>query len=197
MTEGNGFIFKTSGNATYEITFEWGSKKTFADKTSWSDPKRRKIKLRFINGNTVNACTVGDNNVENANTKVSQKIDYSDYCHVYFKDNFLYVNGKNVCSDSVGETQKENAYVSIKTWANVSMIDFKEYGGDPAVKTGYTVEELAERTDPKVKNFLNGKVADVIVDGPFKQELRDVTLKMRGSSNQCIITLPVDFTEKI
>ena len=63
--------------------------------------------------------------------------------------------------------------------------------------TGYTIEELAARTDPKIKNFLNGKVADVIVDGPFKQELRDVTLKMRGSSNQRIITLPVDFTEKI
>lgn len=59
--------------------------------------------------------------------------------------------------------------------------------------TGYTVEELMGRSDPKIKNILNGKVADILIDGQFKQELRDVTLKMRGSSNQRIIELPVDF----
>ena len=30
---------------------------------------------------------------------------------------------------------------------------------------------------------------DVLIDGPYDQKLRDITLKMRGSSNQSIINL--------
>jgi len=31
------------------------------------------------------------------------------------------------------------------------------------------------------------KYTDVVIDGQFKQELRDITLKFRGSSNQRVI----------
>jgi anaerobic ribonucleoside-triphosphate reductase activating protein len=30
---------------------------------------------------------------------------------------------------------------------------------------------------------------DILIDGPYIKELRDITLKMRGSSNQRIIDL--------
>ena len=33
------------------------------------------------------------------------------------------------------------------------------------------------------------KEVDVLIDGPFVNSLRDITLKMRGSSNQNIINL--------
>ena len=50
--------------------------------------------------------------------------------------------------------------------------------------TGYTFEELLEETDDKLE-LLN--YVDVLVDGRFELEKRDLTLQFRGSSNQRII----------
>ena len=55
--------------------------------------------------------------------------------------------------------------------------------------TGYTYEELIEvsRISQVLRCIL--KKADFLIDGPYIEELRDVTLKMRGSMNQRIINL--------
>lgn len=53
--------------------------------------------------------------------------------------------------------------------------------------TGYYYKELLKSPDPKIPLIL--KEVDVLVDGPFVKPLRDITLKMRGSSNQNIINL--------
>ena len=53
--------------------------------------------------------------------------------------------------------------------------------------TGYTLEKLLEMGNDKVMGCLHE--ADVLIDGPYKDELRDITLKMRGSSNQRILDL--------
>ena len=37
------------------------------------------------------------------------------------------------------------------------------------------------------------KYIDVLIDGPFIQDLRDITLKLRGSSNQRILEKGIDF----
>lgn len=55
------------------------------------------------------------------------------------------------------------------------------------VWTGYTYEELLDRKEKILQNIL--EKIDVLIDGPFIQELRDITLPMRGSSNQRIIEL--------
>ena len=47
--------------------------------------------------------------------------------------------------------------------------------------TGYVYETLADDKKELCK------MCNVIVDGPFIQELRDVTIPFRGSSNQRII----------
>lgn len=47
--------------------------------------------------------------------------------------------------------------------------------------TGYKLEDLTEEMLNFVKQF------DVVVDGPFVEELRNITLPFRGSSNQRII----------
>lgn len=53
--------------------------------------------------------------------------------------------------------------------------------------TGYTYEQLMQRPHPHVQNIL--ELADILVDGPYIEEERDVTLQMRGSRNQRIIDL--------
>ena len=55
------------------------------------------------------------------------------------------------------------------------------------VWTGYKYEELQETTNPQIKYILEN--IDCLIDGPYIQELRDITLPMRGSSNQRIIYL--------
>jgi anaerobic ribonucleoside-triphosphate reductase activating protein len=53
--------------------------------------------------------------------------------------------------------------------------------------SGYTLEELINRNDDTTNNCL--KEIDVLVDGEFKQDLKDPNLKFKGSSNQRIIDL--------
>lgn len=55
------------------------------------------------------------------------------------------------------------------------------------VYTGYTWEELQEmaREQEGVKKLL--ELADYVVDGPYVEELRDLNLPFRGSSNQRFI----------
>lgn len=53
--------------------------------------------------------------------------------------------------------------------------------------TGYYYEELLKLHDPRVKQIL--ELTDVLIDGPYIESLRDITLPMRGSSNQSIIDL--------
>ena len=50
--------------------------------------------------------------------------------------------------------------------------------------TGYLYETLIINKHPLLKYI------DVLVDGPFKVEERDITLAFRGSSNQRIIDVP-------
>ena len=53
--------------------------------------------------------------------------------------------------------------------------------------TGYTYDELRERRSTALQSILEN--TDVLVDGPFIQAERDITLPMRGSRNQRIINL--------
>jgi len=51
--------------------------------------------------------------------------------------------------------------------------------------SGYTFEQLLERNDEYTNECLNE--IDVLVDGEFKLDKKDPTLKFRGSSNQRIL----------
>ena len=53
--------------------------------------------------------------------------------------------------------------------------------------TGYHYEELVDKNEKILQNILSN--INVLVDGPFIQEQRDITLAMRGSRNQRIIEL--------
>lgn len=53
--------------------------------------------------------------------------------------------------------------------------------------SGYTYEQLSQCNNPHVRDAL--ALADVLIDGPYVEEERDLTLPMRGSRNQRIIDL--------
>ena len=60
----------------------------------------------------------------------------------------------------------------------------------PEVKTyiwsGYTYEQLIKRAAANVSLQRILELADILIDGPFIQEQRNITLHMRGSRNQRI-----------
>ena len=60
-------------------------------------------------------------------------------------------------------------------------------GLDVVTYTGYTLERLKALNDNGVKALL--QETDLLMDGPFQFEKRDLTLPFRGSSNQRVIEL--------
>ena len=66
----------------------------------------------------------------------------------------------------------------------------KDKGYDIWVYTGYTYEELLKlnEKDPIYKKFLS--VIDVLVDGRFINEEKNLNLLFRGSNNQRLIDMP-------
>lgn len=62
--------------------------------------------------------------------------------------------------------------------------EFRKHFGDTKdiwLYSGYTLEEIANGDKKEILDY-----ADVLVDGPFMIELKDLSLAFRGSSNQTI-----------
>lgn len=79
----------------------------------------------------------------------------------------------------------ENAFLTLLVIRHV-----KEYLPDTKIYlwTGYTYETLIHHPPhPKASDILDN--IDILIDGPYIEALRDITLDMRGSSNQRIIDL--------
>ena len=55
------------------------------------------------------------------------------------------------------------------------------------VWTGYLYEDLVAKHEKLLQNIFSN--IDFVIDGPFIKEQRDITLPMRGSKNQRIISL--------
>ena len=53
--------------------------------------------------------------------------------------------------------------------------------------TGYYYRDLLISSDKRVKQIL--ELVDVLIDGPYIESQRDITLPLRGSTNQSIINL--------
>ena len=66
-------------------------------------------------------------------------------------------------------------------------IKIHERGLNITTFTGYTLEQLVQMHDADVDALL--AQTDVLIDGRFVQELRDISLVFRGSSNQRIIDM--------
>lgn len=65
----------------------------------------------------------------------------------------------------------------------------RQKGFDVITYTGFTFEELLEqvKTDPAVLELLC--YTDILIDGPFIQDLKSYDLRFKGSSNQRMIAV--------
>ena len=89
------------------------------------------------------------------------------------KRNFCIMGGEPLCPENTELTLKLIQEVKQKyNWCKIY------------VWTGYIYEELTLPTQKEILNLI-----DVLIDGPFIEELKDLTLPMRGSYNQRIINL--------
>ena len=57
--------------------------------------------------------------------------------------------------------------------------------------TGYTLENLKSQNSILVNSILD-KI-DILIDGPFIEKEKDLTLELRGSRNQRILYKNIDF----
>ena len=62
-----------------------------------------------------------------------------------------------------------------------------DYAPKIYIWTGYTLEELSERADENINLDYILTHTDALIDGPYVDELKDLTLHLRGSSNQRIL----------
>jgi len=63
----------------------------------------------------------------------------------------------------------------------------RQMGWDVVTYTGFTYEELITDNNDDIKALL--AVTDILIDGKYVHEFRDIGLKFRGSSNQRIIDI--------
>ena len=94
--------------------------------------------------------------------------------------NFSVLGGEPLCDENLDKVDKiitsvRAAYPQIKIF----------------VWTGYVLEQLKEKKNDKINHILSQ--IDVLIDGPFIQAERDITLELRGSRNQRILYRGVDF----
>lgn len=91
---------------------------------------------------------------------------------------------RNLCVMGGEPLCDENAFL---TYLVVKEVKEKVPEAKIYLWSGYVYEELQERTHPKVKEIL--EMIDYLIDGPYKDDERDISLEMRGSRNQRIIDL--------
>ena len=95
---------------------------------------------------------------------------------------------RNLCIMGGEPLCDENAFL---TYLVVKEVKEKVPEAKIYIWSGYTYEELKSKHHPKIREIL--ETIDFLIDGPYIEEERDVTLEMRGSRNQRII----DLSEKI
>ena len=99
---------------------------------------------------------------------------YKALCANGIERNFCIMGGEPLC--------EENLFLTLLVLTEVR----KRF---PKIKiylwTGYYYDDLKKSTDSHMNQILT--LIDVLIDGPYIEEQRDITLKMRGSSNQHII----------
>ena len=94
--------------------------------------------------------------------------------------NFSVLGGEPLCEENLDEVDK------IITGVRVAFPHIKIF-----VWTGYVLKDLIQKHDERINHILSQ--IDVLIDGPFIEAEKDITLELRGSKNQRILYHGVDF----
>lgn len=94
--------------------------------------------------------------------------------------NFSVLGGEPLCEENLDEVDK------IITGVRMAFPQIKIF-----VWTGYVLDELVKKNDERINHILSQ--IDVLIDGPYIEAERDITLELRGSKNQRILYHGVDF----
>ncbi len=99
-----------------------------------------------------------------------------------------YVAGLSLLGGEPMEPENRGALLALLTRVREELPD-----KDVWVFSGFTWEELlaGDGCDPSPRELL--ELIDVLVDGPYVDELHDITLRFHGSSNQRVIDVPASF----
>lgn len=94
--------------------------------------------------------------------------------------NFSILGGEPLCSQNLEEV--DNIVTSVRTaYPHIKIF----------IWTGYTLEELQKMENFHIINILSQ--IDVLIDGLYKEDEKDITLELRGSKNQRILYHGIDF----
>jgi anaerobic ribonucleoside-triphosphate reductase activating protein len=102
-------------------------------------------------------------------------------------DKILKAMDENPLLDGITMSGGDPLYQAEASYSLCSKV--KEKGLNVVVFTGYTYEELMEleKKDPWIEKLLG--VTDILIDGRYEKDKRDLTLIFRGSSNQRVIDM--------
>jgi len=95
--------------------------------------------------------------------------------------NFSILGGEPLCPENIYQTEVIVCYI------RDMFPDIKIF-----LWTGYTLEELKKYSFAREAKAILDKI-DVLIDGPYIEAKRDITLPLRGSSNQNILYRGKDF----
>lgn len=73
----------------------------------------------------------------------------------------------------------------------------KAMGKNVVLYSGYTFEKIIEMSKQQQDIMELLKAADILIDGPYLREQRDLKLAFRGSINQRIIDVPVSLVKEV
>ena len=90
--------------------------------------------------------------------------------------NFSILGGEPLCEQNL------DFVLNIITAIRAAYPNIKIY-----IWSGYTFKELIDKQDERIDKIL--QQANYLIDGKYDESLRDITLPLRGSSNQEIISL--------
>lgn len=109
-----------------------------------------------------------------------------DLISLDYIDGITISGGDPLCQTRIALNNLSSLLLSVKLWYPEKTI---------WLYTGKSLDDI-DWKNPNSKYYCVLHKCDVVVDGPYKQELRNITLPFRGSTNQRIIDMKASYASR-